>query len=70
MHHRFPIRDLHTPGKPKLSGGAAAVMVPMPEADQAIDRRLEELRELALQTKPLRRFLETGPPQEWCCPAA
>lgn len=63
MHHRFPVRGIYGPVKPKLIGGGAAMAVPITSAELAIDRQLEGLRELAFQVEPIRRLLDTGPPE-------
>ncbi len=62
MYHRFPIRGIDGPVKPKFIGGAATA-VPMTSVELAIDRQLEGLQELAFQVEPICRLLDTGPPE-------
>lgn len=60
MHHRFSPFDR---SKPTLSGGAAAALPPSTASEEAaIDRRLNDLREMTFQAEPIRRLLDTGPP--------
>ncbi len=66
--HRFSAFNRN---KPQLSGGAALSLPSSPPtAEMAIDRRLEELREMALQVEPIRQPLDTGPPRQPVCLAA
>lgn len=68
MHHRFAIFNRN---KPKSSGGAAAEWPhPPTPAAMAIDRRLDELGDMTFQAEPIRRLLDTGPPQHSLCLAA
>lgn len=70
MHHRFATSDHN---KPTLSGGAAAEL-PHPNppdlVTMAIDRRMEQLRDMTIEAEPIRRLLDTGPPQQPLCLAA
>jgi hypothetical protein len=68
MHHRISSYDRN---KPILCGGAAAALPPPTITEEtAIDRRLNELREMTLQVQPIRRLLDTGPPPSPACLAA
>jgi hypothetical protein len=68
MHHRSSKVDRN---KPTLRGGAAIALPPPAAAEEtAIDRRLNELREMTFRVQPVRRLLDTGPPSTPLCVAA
>ncbi len=51
--------------RPQLTGGAALSLPSLPSsAETAIDRHLDELREIAREVEPIHQPLDTGPPRQ------